>query len=57
MLCGHVGTAQGETQNKNPDPETLLAADQGQQEKQCEPTRSPLKFTKHATARDGEIYL
>lgn len=43
MSCGHVSTAREKIQNKNPDPETLLAADQGHQEKQCKPTRSMLK--------------
>lgn len=57
MSCGHVGIAREETQTKNPDPETLLAADQGHQEKQHKPTRSMLKFTKHARARAGEIDL
>jgi len=52
-----MGTALEEVQIKNPDPETLLAADQGHQEKQYKPIRCMLNFTKHARAKAEEIYL
>lgn len=57
MSYGHVGTAREEVQTKNSGPETLLAADQGHQEKQHEPTRSIIKFIKPARATAGEIHL